>query len=351
MAGASSGSSTGGGATGAPSRLGAALLDDERNRLATRRNQIDRLAGRVGLSTRVHQHRGGVATILGYHSVGDPMVVGGDPRMVLSPADFAAQMEFLASKRRVVSLESLLETLAAGETPERGTVVLTIDDGYRDTLTTALPILERLGLHATVYLSGGFIGDGRVMPIDDLYWSFTQRRRDELPEGIVDASLRTLTPANEVQVFNVLGGRTLDLSPDDRDAELAAIREALDPADPPPSRMMTWDEVAALGASPQITLAIHPHRHTDLRAYPDMLDQEFCATRDAIEEATGFRPLDVSYAYNRQGPGAAARAAELGFRSALGAGASRVVTAGTSPFALMRLDGPRDLDLLRAWTL
>jgi peptidoglycan/xylan/chitin deacetylase (PgdA/CDA1 family) len=352
MAGVNSaGSSAGATAAGAPSRLGTGLLAAERAGLDTRRNQVDRLAGRVGLSTRVHQHRGGVATILGYHSVGDPLAVGGDPRMVLSPADFSAQMEFLASKRRVVPLESLLETLAAGESPERGTVVLTIDDGYRDTLTTALPILERLGLHATVYVSGAFMGGGGVMPIDDLYWSVTQRRSDELPDGIVEASSRTLTPANELRVFNVLGGRTLDLSPDDRDAELAAIRAALDPADPPPSRMMTWNEVATLGASPHITLAVHPHRHTDLRAYPEMLDDELCATRDAIEAATGTAPVDISYAYNRQGPRAAARVAELGFRSALGAGASRVVASGTSPFALMRIDGPRDLDLLRAWTL
>jgi peptidoglycan/xylan/chitin deacetylase (PgdA/CDA1 family) len=344
-------SGTGAAAAGAPARLATALLAAERAGLDTRRNQFDRLAGRIGMSTRMHRHRGGVATILGYHSIGDPLVVGGDPRMVLSPADFTAQMEFLASKRRVVPLDSLLATLAAGHAPERGTVVLTIDDGYRDTLTTALPVFERLGLHATVYVSGAFIGDGGVMPIDDLYWSLTQRRHDELPEGIVDASLRTLTPANELRAFNALGAHTLDLSPDDRDAELAAIRQALDPADPPPSRMMTWDEVATLGASPHITLAVHPHRHTDLRAYPDMLDDDLCMTRDAVETATGTAPVDISYAYNRQGPRAAARVAELGFRSALGAGASRVVAAGTSPFALMRIDAPRDLDLLRAWTL
>lgn len=351
MAGTScTGSPPGGEAAGTAPPLAAALLEAERRQQATCRNRLDRLAGRMGLSSRRHRHRGGVASILGYHSVGDPLAAGGDPRMVVSPGDFTAQMEFLAANRRVVSLGALLATLAAGETPERGTVVLTIDDGYRDTLTTALPVLERLGLPATVYVSGAYIGHDRVMPVDDLYWSVTRRRCHVLPDGIVDASSRMLRPDNERRVFELLATRTIDLAPDDRDAELDAIRAALDPPDPPPSRMMTWDEVATLAASPRITLAVHPHRHTDLRAHPGMLDEELCTTRDAIEAATGCRPLDVSYAYNRQGPDAAARVAALGFRSALGAGASQFVTAGTSPFALMRMDGPRDLDLLRAWT-
>ncbi len=343
---------------GSSSTLGTSLLASERDGLDTRRNQVDRLAGRVGLSSRVHQHRGGVATIIGYHSVGDPLGVGGDPRMVLSPADFGAQMEFLASKRRVVSLDALLATLAAGDAPARGTVVLTIDDGYRDTLTTALPILQRLGLPATVYLSGGFIGGSRVMPVDDLYWSITQRRRHELPDALVAERVRDRSVAAHADAGHRTSGLRRVGDPDHRPRARRARRRARVGARCARSRRSaarTDDDLGRGGDAraqrPRSPWPSIPHRHADLRAFPDLLDDEFCATRDAIEAATGVRPLDTSYAYNRQGPGAAARVAELGFRSALGAGASRVVAAGTSPFALMRIDGPRDLDLLRAWTL
>jgi peptidoglycan/xylan/chitin deacetylase (PgdA/CDA1 family) len=44
----------------------------------------------------------------------------------------------------------------AGE--DRGLVGLTFDDGYEDFLHTALPILERLGFSATVFVVAGMLG-------------------------------------------------------------------------------------------------------------------------------------------------------------------------------------------------
>src|SRR5262245_18669654 len=71
------------------------------------------------------------ATILCYHSVTagattpPPWI---DPANSI-PADlFDAQVRYLARSRSVISMTALAEALSRGETPSRGTVVITFDD-------------------------------------------------------------------------------------------------------------------------------------------------------------------------------------------------------------------------------
>ena len=37
-------------------------------------------------------------------------------------------------------------------------VAITFDDGYRDNLTVALPLLEKFGLPMTLFVTAGFVG-------------------------------------------------------------------------------------------------------------------------------------------------------------------------------------------------
>jgi peptidoglycan/xylan/chitin deacetylase (PgdA/CDA1 family) len=57
---------------------------------------------------------------------------------------------------RGVSIRELLRAQDAGNA--KGLVGLTFDDGYEDFLYTALPILERYGFSATVFVVGGMLG-------------------------------------------------------------------------------------------------------------------------------------------------------------------------------------------------
>ncbi|MCP4644874.1 MAG: polysaccharide deacetylase family protein [bacterium] len=83
--------------------------------------------------------------ILTYHSVGNR-----DHEMNVTPEAFAAQMEWLAANRDVVSLADAAEGCPG--------VAITFDDGYRDNLTNAAPVLARLGLPATVFMVTGRAG-------------------------------------------------------------------------------------------------------------------------------------------------------------------------------------------------
>jgi peptidoglycan/xylan/chitin deacetylase (PgdA/CDA1 family) len=58
---------------------------------------------------------------------------------------------------RGVSMRELYRAVSAGNV--RAMVGLTFDDGYKDFLHTALPILEGFGFTATVFVIGGLLGE------------------------------------------------------------------------------------------------------------------------------------------------------------------------------------------------
>jgi peptidoglycan/xylan/chitin deacetylase (PgdA/CDA1 family) len=74
-------------------------------------------------------------------------------RLTVSPADFAAQMRWLrAHKFQAVTQRRVFEALEHGAALPRKPIMITFDDGYRDVLGKASPVLEQLRMPATAYV-------------------------------------------------------------------------------------------------------------------------------------------------------------------------------------------------------
>jgi peptidoglycan/xylan/chitin deacetylase (PgdA/CDA1 family) len=99
--------------------------------------------------------------ILMYHSISS---LKDDPnRLCTSPEQFEVHMRYL--KRlglQGVSIRELCWAREAGST--KGLVGITFDDGYQDFLHNALPVLERLGFTATVFVISGLLGGRNDWP-------------------------------------------------------------------------------------------------------------------------------------------------------------------------------------------
>ena len=90
--------------------------------------------------------------ILTYHSIDDSGSV-----ISVSPAQFRRHMQILAEKRiRVVPLSAIRDT--------PGAVALTFDDGYRNFLEIAAPVLAEHGFPATVFVVSGHCGSDNGWP-------------------------------------------------------------------------------------------------------------------------------------------------------------------------------------------
>ena len=99
------------------------------------------------------------ARILNYHSIPDDFD-DTDLYQMSTPKDILSiQMQYLyENKYKIVSCEKLVETILSGQPIESKTVAITFDDGFKNNLTNALPILEKYKFKATIFLATDLVG-------------------------------------------------------------------------------------------------------------------------------------------------------------------------------------------------
>jgi peptidoglycan/xylan/chitin deacetylase (PgdA/CDA1 family) len=105
------------------------------------------------------------AVVLMYHRVldeDDCRRTGSHPGIIVAPDTFERQMAVLKRRFFVLSAGQLAEHLTRNIPLPDSSCVITFDDGWRDNLTNALPVLRAHGLPAIVFLPVNFIGRRRL---------------------------------------------------------------------------------------------------------------------------------------------------------------------------------------------
>lgn len=96
--------------------------------------------------------------VLMYHHVG-PRLRGANPELRVSPARFAAQMNWLAHhKYTPIRLADWLAWCSEAKPLPRKPVLITFDDGFADLVEYAFPILRRYRYPAVIFVVTGLIG-------------------------------------------------------------------------------------------------------------------------------------------------------------------------------------------------
>lgn len=155
--------------------------------------------------------------ILMYHSISR---LEDDPnRLCTSPERFEDQMRYLKRRGlRGVSVRELRRAMNAGAT--KGLVGLTFDDGCEDFLYNALPVLERFGFSATVFVVVGMLGRQND-------WEHHREPKPQLhllgADGVREVSERGM----EVGSHSVSHARLPDLEPGLLEKEVSNSRQIL----------------------------------------------------------------------------------------------------------------------------
>jgi len=223
---------------------------------------------------------GGRLAIMIFHRV----LAQPDPLQPTEP-DAAVFERCLARVRRwfeVLPLEDAAAALARGTLPPRA-LAISFDDGYADNHDVALPILRRLGLHATFFVATGYL-DGGCMFNDVVIETLRRFRGDRL--DLTDLGLQvvpTRTPVERLAAIDTLI-RELKYRPVDQRTALAQRIAGKAGVDVPADLMMTTAQVRAL-ADQGMGIGAHTHRHPILARID--------ATQAAEEIALSKRRLEA----------------------------------------------------------
>jgi glycosyltransferase involved in cell wall biosynthesis len=302
--------------------------------------------GASGIVTRLRGHPDQMrAVVLAYHSVSEPDPANDRyrcPSIALPPAAFERHMRFLADHYDVVPMARIVACLEAGEPFPPRAVAITFDDGYRDNYTIAYPILRRLGLPATLYVTADAVGDGWRFWVARLRWLLLVCRATALtlPRlGHIDLG----SPASRRRAIDRLTVTLKALSCCERDADLERLEAATGIHEPPREAttwMASWEELSEMAAG-GIEIGAHSRTHPILTCQDTTVaTEEIAGARRLLEKSLG-RPVE-HFAYPNGGgrPNHDARITALaraaGFRSA--ATSERgAVHLGDDPLRLRRL--------------
>jgi len=269
---------------------------------------------------------GGVGAILTLHRVCPPQPDRFQPNRLLEiTPHFLSRVVKLLRRSRVdvVSLDEMHRRMTEGDFRRRF-VCLTFDDGYRDTLQYAYPILKEAGMPFAVYVATSFPDR-----LGELWWLaleavIAKNDRIGLVVGGRNQTFACRTVAEKRALFDELYWW---LRSQPTEAEVRAVTRNLaacyqvDIAAFCKELCMDWREIAQLAADPLVTIGAHTVNHPMLAKLPEnTVRSEMDLSRSVIEATLGTRPVHLSYPFGD--PTSAGErefeiARQLGFKTAV----------------------------------
>jgi peptidoglycan/xylan/chitin deacetylase (PgdA/CDA1 family) len=214
---------------------------------------------------------------------------------------FEGQARYLARHCRVLSLQAAVNELLEDSLVD-DTVVITFDDGYRDNLTHALPILEKYGLPATIFLVTDCIGTGRVLWHDQIFRGFSITQKKEI-SGLNDLiDLSWSTPKEKYAARDEVLHRLKNLREDERADSIGRILQRLevDQVDSRPGLMLNWTDILEMQRK-GVSFGSHTASHPILVNAPiEQVRWELATSKAVLEERLGEEIRAFAYPSGRR---------------------------------------------------
>ena len=154
--------------------------------------------------------------VLYYHLVGEPLAGGRSAGMITPPRELEAHVALLRRLGYRFATAGELATEWQGPVPPPGIAVLTFDDGWRDGLTVAAPLLARLGVRATFFVCPEGFGN-HIAAYGDAGVIMTEDEARQLHETGMELASHTMSHR-----------AVKELSDGDLRHEMVASREAVE---------------------------------------------------------------------------------------------------------------------------
>ena len=215
--------------------------------------------------------------------------------------EFDWQMAYLARHYHVITCRELAGFMDEGRWPDKPCAMVTFDDGYLDNHDVALPILQRHGLPAVIFVTTGYMGGQATFWYDQLVHEVLHSKATHIhmqPGKQPMALGRTESQRRELGTH--LLRHLKRVSNEERLATLARWHVELGVSGTPDPaslhRPMDWHHVKALSDA-GIEIGSHTVTHPVLSRIQDVehLAHELVESKAAIERHLGKPVLSVAY--------------------------------------------------------
>jgi len=207
-----------------------------------------------------------------------------------------------ANGYEIISLDEAVDLLKSGY-GHRRYAVLTFDDGYRDNLQYAYPVLKELDAPFTVFVTSGFVDR-----TSELWWLALEhiiKRNDKVAftEAGGEGGLSCRTLAEKNACFDrLLDHLALEVSEADQRVLVRALadRYGVDLTALADDLVMNWDEVRCLAEDPLVSIGAHTHDHYAMaRLNADEARADVVKGLERLERELGRRPKHFAYPYGK----------------------------------------------------
>ncbi len=233
------------------------------------------------------------------HRVGDragePEMGTGSP-VVMEEQSLEAFLELHRGWHRP-SFPEFVRTAGSGKWDGKPVLFVTLDDGYRDALTRALPILERWNTPCMLFITCACIAGGFELAEDRLAHVIGEREAVEVPgAGRSDSA----GPAKKKELYLRLQKKLKHMRHTRREAFLRSLAEdnGVDLEGFHSNRFLDWGEVRQLDRHPLVTLGAHGlhHGHLPSLSYAEAW-REIAGSKKRLEREVGHEVPYFSYPY------------------------------------------------------
>ncbi|MFV0280377.1 MAG: polysaccharide deacetylase family protein [Rhodoblastus sp.] len=296
--------------------------------MGIKRETIDlglRMFGATGLHRLAASYTQGLGAILMFHRVckpaGDKFAPNGG--LEISPEFLDELLGLLVARGyAIVSLDEAVARIRGGRRDGKPFLALTFDDGYRDTASMALPILEKHAAPFTVFVTTGFADrtarmwwlelEEAIAALSHVRISAGGRRFDlparspEQKQAAYDALYWFLRAGEESELLRVAGALT-----DEAGVERADLVDEL---------CLNWAGLRKLANHPLATIGAHSVSHPMLAKHDlDFAEREIVESKAIIEREIGREVKHFAYPVGDPGSAGAREflaARRAGFASA-----------------------------------
>jgi peptidoglycan/xylan/chitin deacetylase (PgdA/CDA1 family) len=239
------------------------------------------------------------AAILMFHGVSSD-VTGSNSNILgkhVPVETFRQQIAFIAKSRQIVSLTRIIAAMEEGEDTS-GMAAITFDDGYRNNIEYAAPVLREFGATATFFLATGFIGTTRWLWVDQLEVAILGAKADSvnIPELGGQMSLRTV--GERKALIKNLKQEMKTRDPYENEARCNELARELDGSLGSPGgnrRFLSWREARELVSS-GFEIGAHTVNHAILSHVTAAdAETEIRASKETIERETEKSCIHFAY--------------------------------------------------------